>query len=87
MLFSWSKDFLYIPASAADAASVNPNGIKTLLASGLSTFFINGKPAFGNGPRTVPRDSPVFTVLDNWVFDSLILTDELFTKICNLSIS
>ena len=25
------KIFLYIPASAADAAAVNPNGIKTLL--------------------------------------------------------
>ena len=25
------------------AAAVNPNGIKTLLANGLSTFFINGK--------------------------------------------
>ena len=38
------KSFLYIPASAADAAAVNPNGIKTLLASGLITFFIYGNP-------------------------------------------
>ena len=36
--------FLNIPASAADAAAVNPNGIKTLLASGLITFFIYGNP-------------------------------------------
>ena len=28
------KNFLCIPASAADAAAVNPNGIKTLLANG-----------------------------------------------------
>ena len=28
------KIFLCIPASAADAAAVNPNGIKTLLANG-----------------------------------------------------
>ena len=31
--------FLCIPASAADAAAVNPKGIKTLLANGLITFF------------------------------------------------
>ena len=35
-----SKMFLCIPASAADAASVNHNGIKTLLANGLITIFI-----------------------------------------------
>ena len=34
--------FLCIPASAADAAAVNPKGIKTLLANGLITFFTNG---------------------------------------------
>ena len=33
------KIFLCIPASAADAAAVNPNGIKTLLVNGLITFF------------------------------------------------
>ena len=33
------KTFLCIPASAADAAAVKPNGIKTLLANGLITFF------------------------------------------------
>ena len=31
--------FSCIPASAADAAAINPNGIKTLLAYGLITFF------------------------------------------------
>ena len=39
---------LCIPASAAVAAAVNPIGIKTLLANGLVTFFINGNPAFIN---------------------------------------
>ena len=29
-----------MPASAADAAAVNPNGIKTLLANGLITFLL-----------------------------------------------
>ena len=35
---------LCTPASAADAAAVNPKGIKALLANGLITFFINGNP-------------------------------------------
>ena len=34
--------------SVADA-TVNANRIKTLLVSGLSTFFIKGKSGFGNG--------------------------------------
>ena len=38
------KIFLCIPASAADAAAVNPKGIKTLLANGLITFYIGGNP-------------------------------------------
>ena len=41
--------FLCIPASAADTAAVNSNGIKTVLANGLMTFFINSNPVFGNG--------------------------------------
>ena len=36
--------------SAAAAAAVKPKGIKTLLANGLITFFINGNPVFNNGP-------------------------------------
>ena len=47
--------FLCIPASAADAAAVNPKGIKTLLANGLITFFISGNPVFSNGPRSLPK--------------------------------
>ena len=43
------KFFLCIPASTADAAAVNSNGIKTLLANDLITFFINGNPVFSNG--------------------------------------
>ena len=38
--------FLWIGASVADAAPVNPNGIKRLLANGLSTFPIKGKSSF-----------------------------------------
>ena len=36
--------FLQITASVADAAAFNPNGIKMLLANGLSTFPIKGSP-------------------------------------------
>ena len=46
-----SYDFLCIPASTADPATVNPNGIRTLLANGLITFFVNGSPVFSKGPR------------------------------------
>ena len=35
-----SKIFLCIPASAADAAAVNPDGIKTLLDNGLIKFLL-----------------------------------------------
>ena len=35
----------WISASVAATPSDNPNGNKTLLARGLSTFLINGKPA------------------------------------------
>ena len=58
------RNFLCIPASAADAAAVKPNGVKTLLASGLITFFINGNPAFSNGPRSQPRNTPDCIILD-----------------------
>ena len=54
---------LCIPASAADAA-VNPKGIKTLLANGLVTFFINGNPLFSNGPKGLPRIPADCIILD-----------------------
>ena len=78
LLLQSVRFFLYIPASAADAAAVNPNGIKALLANGLIAFFINGNPVFINGPRSLPRNPPSYINLDDWAFDSLILTGELF---------
>ena len=48
--------FLCIPASAADAAAFNPKGIKTLLANGLITFFINSNQVFNNGPSNLPKN-------------------------------
>ena len=69
-----------IPASAADAAAVNPKGINTLLANGLIKFFINGNPVFSNGPNDLPINPPDCIVFDNWVFDNLISADEWFAK-------
>ena len=72
--------FLCTSASAADDAAVNPKGIKTLLANGLITFFINGNPVFGNGPTSLARSPPDCVILDNWVFDNFISVDDLFAK-------
>ena len=44
--------FLLIAPSIGDAAAVNPNVIKTLLANGLSIFPIKGNPIFKNGPKS-----------------------------------
>ena len=59
------KIFLCIPVSAADAAAVNLNGIKTLLAHGLIILFINSNPVVNNGPRSLPRNPPDCVILDN----------------------
>ena len=56
--------FLCIAASAADAAAVNPKGIKKILANGLITFFISGNPVFSNGPKSLPRNPPDCIILD-----------------------
>ena len=69
--------FLWIAASAADAATVNPNDIITLLANGLSTFPIKGKPGFSNGPKSIPKIPPDWAILCKWVFDNFVLTEEL----------
>ena len=51
VLLTDSKILLCIPASAAHAAAVNPNSIKTLLANVLITCFIESNPGFSNGLR------------------------------------
>ena len=53
-----TKIFLVIPASAPDAAAVNPNGIKTLLANVLIIFLINGNLVFNTGSRRLSRNPP-----------------------------
>ena len=54
-----------IPASAANAIAVNPNGIKMILAISLSTLPIKGKPVFSNGRKCLSRTPPNFTISDN----------------------
>ena len=66
--------------NANDAAAINPNDIKTLLANGLCTFPIKGNPVFCNGAKSIPKNSPDYPILCNWAFDSFILADELFEK-------
>ena len=53
-----SKTFLCIPTSAADAAAVNLKGIKTFLANGFITSFINSNLVFGSGPSNLPKNPP-----------------------------
>ena len=57
--------FLCITASVADGAVVNPNGNKTLLANGQSTFFIKNDPGFSNGPKSLHQNPPDCSVLCN----------------------
>ena len=66
--------FFSILVSATDAAAVNSNGIKALLANDLSTFFVKGKPVFNNGPRSVPKYRPNCTILDSlhWLLNYLL---------------
>ena len=56
---------MWIPVSAADAAAVNPNGIKTFLGYGLTIFFIDGRPVFSNVLRSFFRNLPDCVPLDS----------------------
>ena len=75
-----SNIFLWIAASVADDAVVNPNGIKTYLANCLITFPIEGNLVFSNGPISLPKNPPDCPYSCNWVFDNFILADEPFAK-------
>ena len=54
---------------------MNPNGIKTILANGLSTFPIQSNPVFTNGLKSLPKIPP-----DCPNFYNFILADEVFAK-------
>ena len=45
-------------ASVADADAVNPNGMKTHFANGLSTFLIKSNPVFSSGSKSLPKNPP-----------------------------
>ena len=71
---------MWIASYVADTAAINPNGIRTLLANGSSTFFNKGNPVFSNGPESLPRNPPDYPILCNWFFENFILADEPFAK-------
>ena len=57
--------FLWVAAFVADGAAVNPNGVKALLANGLSTLPIKGNAAFCNVHKSLPRyptDCPIYAI-------------------------
>ena len=54
-----------IAASVVDDDDANPNSIKTLLANGLRTSSIKGKPVFSNGPKSLPKSLPECLILFN----------------------
>ena len=80
VVMPYSNIFLWIVLSVADAAAVNSNGIKTLLANGLSTFPIKDKPIFSNGPKSEPENFPNDIILCKCVFDNSILADYPISK-------
>ena len=58
-------NFLWITASTAAAAAVNPNGINTFLFIGASIFVINVNLSFVNGPMSPPDNLPDCIILDS----------------------
>ena len=46
----------------------------------MNTFCIKGKQTFINGPRSLPRNLFNCTILDNQVFENVILSDASFAK-------
>ena len=65
-------NLFWVVTSVADAAEINPNGIKTLLVSDWSIFFINIEEVSINGPRSLPINLRDYGV---WLLDSFILAD------------
>ena len=62
MLLCLVHEFFGIATSAADIPADNPDGNKTLSAKGVSTVFINCKPAVVNGLRKV-KNPPSWLVI------------------------
>ena len=56
------KSFFWTTATVVDAAEINPNNNKTLLANGVNTLFIDGKQSVINGLRKL-RNPPFWLVI------------------------
>ena len=69
-----------MPASAADATAVNSGGTKQLLANWVIKFLINCNLVCRSEPESLPRNSPDWIILDNWVFDRSTSVDEMLAK-------
>ena len=54
------KAFFWIAAFIAGAAAVNLYGVKRFLANDLNAFSIKDNPAFRKGPRSLPKNRPIF---------------------------
>ena len=68
--------YVWVVESVVNDSAVNPDGIKTFLANGLSKFPIEGNLVFYKGPK----NSLDCSILCIWVFDNFILAEELFSK-------
>ena len=74
----------------SDAAAVNPNGngIKTLLVYSLNTFSLKEMQLLVVVLKvylkilliSLPKNTPDFPILCNWIFDDFVLADELFAN-------
>ena len=51
-----------------------------MLANNLITFFINGKPTFIYGQRSLARDPPNCIIPEDCVFEKFILAETLNAK-------
>ena len=50
-------------SASVAAAAVNLDGIKRLLANGLSTFLIKANTVFSNDPKSRPKNPPDCPIL------------------------
>ena len=66
---------LWIAASVADAAAVNPDGIKTLVANGLSTFPIKDSSVLNSY-----LNINLILIFYAKFFDKFLLAEELFAR-------
>ena len=67
-------------ASVDDAGAVCPNGIKTILANDVSTFFINGKEVIINGPRKLENHPSWLLIFLVFLFNKIsLISMELMT--------